>query len=256
MKQFPGGQVLPGKDAATEPIEQIKPGRPVEEIRESRILLDQLRPSHGVVQAHKVGVLGAEDRREDPLGKRYRQQECEQDSGGQRRGFAREQFEGPAKSGKAFPAFRMRLINHGESPSLHRCRRRAVAGGLNSWYRWGNVSRDEILLRLRERMIHFAASQIARDVAEDLAQEVLMLLHTKYAHLNELSDLLPLSFQILRFKMHSTRRKGYRRGEHNASDVNEMPLADSRPNQAQEYERRPTPGAYDRGRVGYGRPLP
>jgi RNA polymerase sigma-70 factor (ECF subfamily) len=87
-------------------------------------------------------------------------------------------------------------------------------------------------------MIHFATSQVGRDTAEDYAQEVLVLLHTKYAHLTELSDLMPLSFQILRFKMVSGRRKGIRRGEHNAADVNEVPVPDGRQNPAEEYEKR------------------
>ena len=75
------------------------------------------------------------------------------------------------------------------------------------------MSRDDILARLRERIVLFAASHLSRDVAEDLAQEVLMLLHEKYAHLDRLEDLLPLSLQIVRFKIMSLRRKAVRRGE-------------------------------------------
>ena len=40
-------------------------------------------------------------------------------------------------------------------------------------------SREAILLKLRERIVAFAASRIQRDAAEDLAQEVLILLHEK-----------------------------------------------------------------------------
>jgi RNA polymerase sigma-70 factor, ECF subfamily len=93
-------------------------------------------------------------------------------------------------------------------------------------------------MRLRERMVGFAASQLARETAEDLAQEVLMLLHTKYAQVSELDELVPLSFQILRYKMHGTRRREFRRGEHNSADVTELPVADPRPNPAAELERR------------------
>ncbi len=39
---------------------------------------------------------------------------------------------------------------------------------------------DEILSKLRERIVGFAASHLQRDVAEDMAQEVMLLLHTKY----------------------------------------------------------------------------
>ena len=58
-----------------------------------------------------------------------------------------------------------------------------------------------ILRKLRERIVGFAASRMQRDAAEDLAQEVLILLHEKYGHLDRLEDLLPLSLKIVRFKM-------------------------------------------------------
>ena len=58
------------------------------------------------------------------------------------------------------------------------------------------VDRAAILSRLRERMVAFAASRSAGAHAEDLAQEVLVLIHEKYAHLDRLEDLLPLAFQI------------------------------------------------------------
>ena len=51
------------------------------------------------------------------------------------------------------------------------------------------MERDEILARLRERIVAFAASHLAREAAEDLAQEVLMLLHEKYAHLERMFTL-------------------------------------------------------------------
>jgi RNA polymerase sigma-70 factor (ECF subfamily) len=74
------------------------------------------------------------------------------------------------------------------------------------------VQRDEVLARLRERIVAFAASHLSRDAAEDLAQEVLMLLHEKYSHLEAPEELLPLSLQIVRFKIMSLRRKAVRRG--------------------------------------------
>ncbi len=75
-------------------------------------------------------------------------------------------------------------------------------------------SREEILGKLRERIVGFAASRIQRDAAEDLAQEVLILLHDKYGHLDRLDDLLPLSLKIVRFKMLAYRRKARRHGEY------------------------------------------
>ncbi len=74
-------------------------------------------------------------------------------------------------------------------------------------------SREEVLRKLRERIVGFAASRMQRDAAEDLAQEVLILLHEKYRDLDRLEDLLPLSFQIVRFKMLAYRRKARRHGE-------------------------------------------
>jgi RNA polymerase sigma-70 factor (ECF subfamily) len=88
------------------------------------------------------------------------------------------------------------------------------------------VDRDHILTRLRERIVAFAASHLSRDAAEDLAQEVLLVLHEKYPHLDRPEDLLPLSFQIVRFKILSTRRKAVRHGEYTQVSVDDLPLPD------------------------------
>ena len=87
-------------------------------------------------------------------------------------------------------------------------------------------SREEILAKLRERIVAFAASRIQRDAAEDLAQEVLILLHEKYGRLERLEDLLPLSLQIVRFKMMAHRRKAQRHGEYTQVPVDEIQLPD------------------------------
>ena len=88
------------------------------------------------------------------------------------------------------------------------------------------MDREQILQSLRERILAFAASRIARDVAEDLAQDVLVLLHEKYSHVTRLEELLPLSFQIIRFKMVSLRRKAARRGEYTQVSVEDIQLPD------------------------------
>jgi RNA polymerase sigma-70 factor (ECF subfamily) len=88
------------------------------------------------------------------------------------------------------------------------------------------VQREEVLARLRERIVTFAASHLSRDVAEDLAQDVLMLLHEKYSHLEAPEELLPLSLQIVRFKIMSLRRKAVRRGEYTQVSVTDIPLPD------------------------------
>jgi RNA polymerase sigma-70 factor (ECF subfamily) len=100
------------------------------------------------------------------------------------------------------------------------------------------VARDEVLARLRERIVRFAASHLSRDAAEDLAQEVLMLLHEKYAHLERPEDLLPLSLQIVRFKIMSQRRKSARRGEYTQVSVTDLPLPDLDANPADAFERK------------------
>jgi len=88
------------------------------------------------------------------------------------------------------------------------------------------VDREQILACLRERILAFAASRIARDIAEDLAQEVLVLLHEKYPQVTRLEELLPLSFQIVRFKLVSLRRKAARRGEYTQVSVEDVQLPD------------------------------
>ena len=87
------------------------------------------------------------------------------------------------------------------------------------------MTRDEILTSLRERILAFATSRVSREVAEDLTQEVLVLLHEKYARVTELTELVPLAFQVLRFKMLDAHRKSLRRGEYNQESVDELPLA-------------------------------
>ena len=89
-------------------------------------------------------------------------------------------------------------------------------------------SREAILRKLRERIVGYAASNMQRDAAEDLAQEVLILLHEKYGNLERLEDLLPLSLKIVRFKMMAHRRKARRHGEHTQVSVDEIQTPDGR----------------------------
>lgn len=94
------------------------------------------------------------------------------------------------------------------------------------------MTRDDILTSLRERILTFATSRVSRDLAEDLTQEVLVLLHEKYAHVTELTELVPLAFQVLRFKMLDAHRKSLRRGEYNQDSVDDLPLANPGDNPA------------------------
>lgn len=88
------------------------------------------------------------------------------------------------------------------------------------------MDRDAILKSLRERILAFATLRVSRDRAEDLAQEVLVVLHDKYVHVMELTELVPLAFQVLRFKMLDAHRKSLRRGEYNQESIDDLPLAD------------------------------
>jgi RNA polymerase sigma-70 factor (ECF subfamily) len=91
------------------------------------------------------------------------------------------------------------------------------------------TARATVLAVLRERIVAFAASRYARESAEDLAQEVLVVLHEKYGHLERMEDLVPLSFQILRFKLAAARRKALRRGEHSAMEADLLASPDPDP---------------------------
>ena len=87
------------------------------------------------------------------------------------------------------------------------------------------MDRDSILASLRERILAFATSRTSKDQAEDVTQEVLSLLHEKYAHVTDLTDLVPLAFQVLRYKMLDAHRKALRRGEYNQESVDDLSLA-------------------------------
>lgn len=88
------------------------------------------------------------------------------------------------------------------------------------------MDRNQILASLRERILAFATSRVSKDHAEDLTQETLVVLHEKYPAVTDLTELVPLAFQVLRFKMLDAHRKAFRRGEYNQESVEELPLAD------------------------------
>jgi RNA polymerase sigma-70 factor (ECF subfamily) len=100
------------------------------------------------------------------------------------------------------------------------------------------MQRDDVLKQLRERIVAFAASRLSRDAAEDLAQDVLVVLHEKYGKVTELTELVPLAFQILRFKMLEAHRKALRRGEYNQDPIDDLPLADPGADPATAVERK------------------
>ena len=100
------------------------------------------------------------------------------------------------------------------------------------------VDRSAILERLRERIVRFAASRLSRDAGEDLAQEVLLVLHEKYPALDRVEDLLPLALEIARFKIWAVRRKSVRRREESQVSVDDLPLAGREPDPYEQAARR------------------
>jgi len=100
------------------------------------------------------------------------------------------------------------------------------------------MDQDAILKSLRERILAFATLRVSRAQAEDLTQEVLVVLHEKYPNVADLTELVPLVFQVLRFKMLDAHRKSLRRGEYNLKSIDDLPIADSRDNPETELERK------------------
>lgn len=92
------------------------------------------------------------------------------------------------------------------------------------------MDRSSILVLLRERIVAFAASRIRTGAgaatAEDVAQDTLLLLEQKYAHIETLEDLVPLALQIARYKLLGLHAKSLRRGEAGYVPVDDFPLAD------------------------------
>jgi RNA polymerase sigma-70 factor (ECF subfamily) len=100
------------------------------------------------------------------------------------------------------------------------------------------VERNQILEHLRERIFRFAASRLSREAAEDLAQEVLLVIHEKYSMLDRAEDLIPVSLEIARFKIMGAWRKTARRGENTQVTVDDLPLASTGPDPFEQASRR------------------
>ncbi len=79
-----------------------------------------------------------------------------------------------------------------------------------------------------------------------------MVLEEKYPHLDGLEDLLPLSLQIMRFKMTAMLRKSHRRGEQNSVSVDDWPVTDPTPGPDAQAERRELLDQLAKGLAGLG----
>jgi RNA polymerase sigma factor (sigma-70 family) len=86
-----------------------------------------------------------------------------------------------------------------------------------------------VLQRVRERLLGFARRVLRPDVAEDLVQEVFVLLTTKYGHVHEPAERVRLGIAILRKKKAGHYRKERRRSEALAVDPVEADLATDDP---------------------------
>jgi RNA polymerase sigma-70 factor (ECF subfamily) len=75
------------------------------------------------------------------------------------------------------------------------------------------LSREEALTRLRARLVAYASKRLELQDAEDLAQDTLMVLTTKYAHVAAPEELTAVSIGIVKRKMLAFWRKAKRRRE-------------------------------------------
>jgi RNA polymerase sigma factor (sigma-70 family) len=79
------------------------------------------------------------------------------------------------------------------------------------------LTREAVLERVRARILGAARRDLSPADAEDLTQEALVLLTTKYAHVEAPEQLVALGVKIVRFKKSALWRKARRRRE--AGDV-------------------------------------
>ena len=91
------------------------------------------------------------------------------------------------------------------------------------------LTREAALASLRRRVLAAARRRLSPDDAEDLSQEVLLLLLTKYADAVDPGQLVALALGILRKKQADFWRKAARHGEANVEDPAELPLPTARP---------------------------
>lgn len=91
------------------------------------------------------------------------------------------------------------------------------------------ATRAHVLALVRQRAVGFARRLSRPEDAEDLAQEALLVLQTRYAHLDRTEDLVPVALRIVRFKAAGLWRKRYRRGEEQPHPLAEERLTTDAP---------------------------
>ncbi len=90
------------------------------------------------------------------------------------------------------------------------------------------VDREDVLEKLFRRVVAYAARRIGADDAEDVAQETLLLLREKYAHLEDPTDLVKVIMTIASFKVRGVLRDRGRRRTEPIDD--KLVVADGAPN--------------------------
>ena len=78
---------------------------------------------------------------------------------------------------------------------------------------------------IRERILGFAISRSSRSDAEDLTQQVMIVLLSKYSNVSDQKELLPIAFGLLARLRMGLYRKRARRGEDANLGVEELQLA-------------------------------
>jgi RNA polymerase sigma-70 factor (ECF subfamily) len=91
------------------------------------------------------------------------------------------------------------------------------------------LGRDEVLSRVRSRVLAAARRWLPAAEAEDVAQEALLLLATKYAHVAAAEELVALGARIVHFKRSAHWRKAGRRGALGEAPLPEAPDGASDP---------------------------
>ena len=73
------------------------------------------------------------------------------------------------------------------------------------------LGREDVLARVRTRILAFARKRLAPADAEDLTQDALVLLTTKYAHVSAPEELVAIGLRIVALKRTAFWRKSMRR---------------------------------------------
>jgi RNA polymerase sigma factor (sigma-70 family) len=91
------------------------------------------------------------------------------------------------------------------------------------------INRETTLASLRLRLLSTARRRLSPADAEDVTQEVLLLLATKYAEVEDPGQLVALGLEILRKKRADLWRKAARRGETGTDDTAQLRLSHGGP---------------------------